>query len=137
MQATNLTTGSFLKEWKTLVFTFGRIGGNAADAIEDSMNRREKTLMNNDVLFAVYVNPNYQLTLSEDQFRRVKQALSSIAMRVYQFSRQQNDASQENADEVNAKALSSTADTVVSSSADDELNCERHLDLQAKRQRVD
>ena len=138
MQAANLTPGSFLKEWKTLIFTFDRIGGKVANAIKNSMHRREKTLMNNDVLLsAIYVDPKYRLTLSEDQFQRGKQALSGIAMRMYQFNRQQNDASQENAHVENAKALSSTSDPYALSSSDDELDYERHLDLQAKRQRVD
>ena len=138
MQAANLTPGSFLKEWKTLIFTFSRIGGKVADAIKDLMNRREKTLMNNDVLFsAIYVDPKYRLTLNEDQFQRGKQAFSSIAMRMYQFSRQQNAASQENTDDENANALSLATDPFVFSSSDDELDYERHLDLQAKRQRVD
>ena len=86
MQVANLTPGSFLKEWKTLIFTFDRIGGKVADAIKDSLNQRENTLMNNDVLLsAVYIDPKYRLTLSEDQYRRVKQALSSITTRMYQI----------------------------------------------------
>ena len=85
--------------------------------------------MSNDVLLsAVYVDSRYRLTLGEDQFPRGKQVLSSIAMRMHQFSGQQNDASQESVNFINAKALLSTADTVVFSSSDDELDYERHLD---------
>ena len=65
MQAANLTPGSVLKEWKSLNFIFDRIRGKITGAIKDSMNRSEKTRMNNDVLLsAVYVDPKYRLTLT-------------------------------------------------------------------------
>ena len=50
MQAANFTPSSFLKEWITSVYLFSRICDNIGAAIEGSLQRREKTRMDDDAL---------------------------------------------------------------------------------------
>ncbi|XP_076816197.1 uncharacterized protein LOC143462062 [Clavelina lepadiformis] len=81
LQASDLTPGSFFKEWKKLLFQFSHIGGNLADAIRTSMERREQALFANDVLLAaVYVDPMYRVILNDEQHSKGKATLLEIAL---------------------------------------------------------
>ena len=47
------------------------------------MQRREATLMDNDILLAgIYVDPMYRVFLNEDQKSRAKTALCNVAIRM-------------------------------------------------------
>ena len=132
MQSAHLTPGSFYKEWKTLIFKLSHVGGKVADAIRASMQLRETKLMNNDVILsAIYVDPKYRITLNKDQLERGKRALVNIAINMHNFSKRNETCK-------NTTSLPSVSETSSTTSLSyDELDFEKQLDMQAKRQRFE
>ena len=124
MQSAHLTTGSFYKEWKTLIFKLSHVGGKVADAIRASMQHRETKLMNNDVLLsAIYIYPKYRITLNKDQLEREKRALVNIAINMHNFSKRNKTCE-------NTTFLPSVSETSSTTSlSDDELDFEKQLDM--------
>lgn len=58
LQAEDLTPGTFLLEWKSLMHQLNKIEGSTADAIVSSMRKRENQLLQNKILLAaIYVDP--------------------------------------------------------------------------------
>ena len=86
--------------------------------------------MNNDVLcrLYVYVDPKYRITLNKDQLERGKRALVNIAINMHNFFKRNETCK-------NTTSLSETFSTT--SLSDDELDFEKQLDMQAKRQRFE
>lgn len=83
--------GSFYMEWTKLLY---RVAGNPiiltykfyntgilANNIVISMKRREKLLLDNDILLAdIYVGAMYRATLTDAQIDRAKTALCGVAI---------------------------------------------------------
>ena len=76
LQCSNLTPGSFLKEWKMLIFRLNQNGGPLAEEIRDSMVQRESILFDNDILLAaIYVDSMYGVSLTASQQNKAKATL--------------------------------------------------------------
>lgn len=68
LQAEDLTPGTFLLEWKSLMHQLNKIEGSTADAIVSSMRKRENQLLQNKILLAaIYVDPMNRILLNDDQ----------------------------------------------------------------------
>lgn len=127
----DLTPGSFYKEWKSLIFKFSQTGGMIADAIKTSMLRREKSLLDNSLLLAaIYVDPMYRITLSEEQLNRGKAALFDIAVRMQRGPMSSNKEDQ-------SLIASEPSTTSSDSSSEHEVDFEKLLDIEAKRRRTE
>lgn len=125
LQETSLTPGIFYKEWRNLTYKLGQTGGMFAESIKFSMERREKTLMNNDVLLsAIFVDPKYRILLNEEQLQRAREALCEIAIQMRGI--------EESTDNVHAEVpqLSSHSD-----SGTDDSDFEKRLDIKEKTKR--
>nr|XP_039273925.1 uncharacterized protein LOC120347876 [Styela clava] len=131
LQAQDLTPGSFYKEWKNLIYKLSQSSSIIADAIKASMLRRAKCLLDNPVLLAaIYVDPMYRVTLSEEQLNRGKAALCDIAVRMHRGSR----ATQFEDQSICASGpLRNSSD----SGSECEIDFEKHLDIEAKRRRTE
>ena len=67
LQTANLTPGAFYKEWKKLLFKSAHVGTDLTKAMKISMEKRGKILLDNDALLAaVFVDPMYRVTLTND-----------------------------------------------------------------------
>lgn len=140
LQEAELTPGSFIKEWKTLHFRLSGIGELIAEEVLKSMQRREATLMDNDILLAgIYVDPMYRVILNEDQKSKAKAALCDVAIRMKGLALQEESFDETFGD--SSPARLSDDETLESKESQDEveLNFEKHLDKQEqnKRQRLD
>ena len=83
LQCSNLTPGSFPKEWKTLFFRLTQNGGLLAEEIRDSMILRESILLDNDILLAaIYVYPMYRVSLTKSKTNKAKAILLNIAIEI-------------------------------------------------------
>ena len=133
MQSSTLTpgTGTFMKEWNLLDLRLTQIGGLIADAIEDSMVNREALLLNNEILLpAIYVDPKYRVTLSEQEMLRARETLLNVAQRM-------NLKGQEEVVEDEVSTMQDSTAMNVSSSEDE---YEKLLDLREqsyKRQKLE
>jgi hypothetical protein len=58
LQAEDLTPGTFLKEWKNLIFRLSQAGGQIADGIVASMKKREALLLENKIIGCYLCRPN-------------------------------------------------------------------------------
>ena len=96
------------------------------------MQHRETKLMNNDVLLsAIYVDPRHRITLNKDQLKKGKHALVNIAINMHNFSIKNETCE-------NITSLPSVSETSSTTSlSDDELDFEKQLDMQVKRQRFE
>ena len=138
LQCSNLTPGSFLKEWKMLIFRLTQNGGPLAEEIRDSMVRRESILFDNDILLAaIYVDPMYRVSLTESQQSKAKATLFNVAIRMTGLDKEIENPVQEQEDEGTASPVSITM-TQSSGSSEDEY--EKFLDEKErarKRQRFE
>jgi len=117
-------------EWKKLLFKFTQIGGSLAHAMKASMEKRETVLLENDVLLAaVFVDPMYRITLTEEQQERGRKALLSIALDMKENEERKLRTNVENEGQSCSRNLSSASDS------EDE-DFEKHLDRQAKRRKM-
>ena len=81
LQCSNLTQGSFPKEWKILFFHLTQNGGLLAEEIRDSMILRESILLDNEILLAaIYVYPMYRVSLTKSKTNKAKATLFNIAI---------------------------------------------------------
>ena len=79
----------------------------------------------------VYVDPKYRITLNKDQLERGKRALVNIAINMHNFFKRNETCK-------NTTSLPSVSETSSTTSlSDDELDFEKQLDMQAKRQRFE
>ncbi|XP_077975500.1 uncharacterized protein LOC144431349 [Styela clava] len=131
LQAQDLTPGSSYKEWKNLIYKLSQSSSIIADAIKAFMLRREKCLLDNPVLLAaIYVDPMYRVTLSEEQLIRGKAALRDIAVRMHRGSR----ATQFEDQSICASGpLRNSSD----SGSECEIDFEKHLEIEAKHRRTE
>jgi hypothetical protein len=73
LQAEDLTPGTFLWEWKNLIFHLPKGAGLISEEIVSSMKKREGLLLENMILLAaVYIDPMNQILLSKDQIAKAK-----------------------------------------------------------------
>ena len=95
-----------------------------------SMEKRETVLLENDVLLAaVFVDPMYRITLTEEQQERGKKALLSIALDMKENEERKSRTNVENEGQGCSRNLSSASD-----SEDEDFG--KHLDRQAKRRKM-
>ena len=134
LQCSNLTPGSFIKEWNMLIFRMTQIGGLIAEEIKDSMVRREAFLLDNDILLAaIYVDPLYRVSLNDSQLIKAKIALFNVAVRMNGLDKEIENPVQED-----DSMASPTAMSLSSGSSEDEY--EIFLDVKErsnKRQKCD
>ena len=83
LQCSNLTPGSFLKEWKMLIFCLIQNKVPLAEEIRNFMIRRKSILLDKDILLAViYVDTMYKVSLTEIQQNKAKATLFNVAIRM-------------------------------------------------------
>ena len=81
LQTTYLTSGTFYKEWKNVLFKFTQISSVVANAMKKSMEELDNVLLDMDVVLAeVYVDVMYTVTSINDQQKRGKKALVAIVL---------------------------------------------------------
>ena len=111
-------------EWKKLIFNLDRMTANnvLSTNIKHSMERREKKLLDNEILLgAVYVDPTNRILLSETETDKARIAVTKIAMRL---NLSKHDGTQE---------LISVPSTSSTSPSDD---FQSYMQTMAKRRRV-
>ena len=77
LKTADLTSGTFYKEWKKLIFMFTQINGALANTIKTLMERRKKVLLDNDVLLGAVQSYFYHFATGER-----KKAVIAIALNV-------------------------------------------------------
>lgn len=83
LQSAAITPGSFLKEWTALKSILNKQESTLAQSIENSMDRREEKLFDNNIfLAAVLVDSRYRILLKDDQVERGKQGLREVIYRL-------------------------------------------------------
>ena len=133
LQAGNLTTGSFFKEWKKLIFKFSQIGGILADAMRTPMECCKKILLDNNVpLAAVYVDPMLRVTLNDEGRAKGKAALLQIALSLKHHEKRRCGANL-----FEEKNQSNKIENFSSTSESEDEDFEKLLDRQAKRCKTD
>ena len=134
LQAENLTSGVFMKEWCSLKHTLHKKQTPLALEILKSMEKREVSLFQNKLFLAgVFVDPRYRILLSEEQMEVAKAGLIEVALKSHHCSiLVSNSSSTENAVaesiQVNNIIRSST-----SSPVSEEDDFEKELDLLEQR----
>ena len=129
LQTADLTPGAFYKEWKKLIFKFTRVGGDIAKAMKKSMEKREKILLDNDVLLAaVFVDPMHRVALTNDLQERRRKALVAIALGMKAYE-------QKSSRTIEVDESQNLSHDELSTSGSDIKDFEKHLDQQAKRRR--
>ena len=132
LQEADLTPGSFFKEWKKLIFKFSQIGGILADAMRTSMERREKVLLENNVLLAaVFVDPMYRVTLNDEERAKGKSALLQIALSLKHHKKRRYGANL-----FEEEYQSSRKENFLSTSESEDEDFEKLLDRQAMRRKT-
>jgi len=132
LQAENLTSGGFMKEWCSLKHTLTKKKITLASEILKSMEKREKSLFQNKLFLAgVFVDVRYRILLSEEQMKVAKEGLMEVALKSHRCSISVPDTSSTDAaaESMHVNDISSCN----SSSASEEDDFERELDLLERR----
>jgi hypothetical protein len=80
LQAEDSTPGTFLLEWKNLIFYLSKAGGLISGGIVSSVKKRAGLLLENKILLAaVYIDPMNRILLSEDQIAKAEETLCDVA----------------------------------------------------------
>lgn len=133
LQGADLSPGEFLKEWKGLIFKLSKVGGLIADEIVESMKRRERLLLGNEILLAAaYVDPNCRIMLNDEQCNTAKNALTDVAIRLKSLKNEEVAVQHTLSDVAGNSSSQGESDS-------EDLEFEQLLDRQerVKRQRMD
>ncbi|XP_043362981.1 uncharacterized protein LOC119850770 isoform X2 [Dermochelys coriacea] len=83
LQAADVTPGVLMKEWRKLSKFLQENGGQIAEGILSSMQKREEKLFDNiHFLAGVYVDPRYRILLTSREIPKAKEGLLDIARRL-------------------------------------------------------
>ncbi|XP_053892578.1 BEN domain-containing protein 5 isoform X2 [Malaclemys terrapin pileata] len=83
LQAVDVTPGVLMKEWRKLSKFLQENGGQIAEEILSSMQKREEKLFDNiHFLAGVYVDPRYRILLTSREIPKAKEGLLDIARRL-------------------------------------------------------
>ncbi|CAM5113507.1 unnamed protein product [Natator depressus] len=83
LQAVDVTPGVLMKEWRKLSKFLQENGGQIAEGILSSMQKREEKLFDNiHFLAGVYVDPRYRILLTSREIPKAKEGLLDIARRL-------------------------------------------------------
>lgn len=106
LQDSSLTPGEAIGNWQLIMAALEQIGNPIAEILLRRMDIRGKSLITSPVLAAIYLDPKYQVLLSENQRNAAKAELKFLYKRLLRLKHQQDNSSSTVEDEASATSNS-------------------------------